>query len=260
MARLEGKVAVVTGSGRGIGRGIAELFAAEGAKIVVNDIEEAPAIEAVKKIEGAGGEAVMCVADIRMAEEAQKLMDTAGEAFGKLDILINNAGIIRDASIHKMSDMQWDLCLDINLKGAFNCIRAASKYMMKQGHGGSVINISSVSGLMGNAGQINYSSAKAGIIGMTKVVAKEWERFGVRCNAVAYGGVATRMTGEKESGDEFFGEKVGIPRRAREITFQQLEGKVMQPEEAAKPVLFLASDDAKFINGHVLNCSAGWYM
>jgi len=139
-------------------------------------------------------------------------MDTAVEKFGKLDILVNNAGITRDAMIHKITDAQWDIVVDIFLRGAFNCIRAASKYMIKEGHNGSIINTSSAVWLMGNIGQINYASAKAGLIGMSKTVAKEWARFGVNCNAVAWGIVDTRLTREKEAGGEVAGEKLGIPK------------------------------------------------
>lgn len=260
MGKLDGKVAVITGSGRGIGEAMAKLFSQEGASVIVNDIDAAPAEEVVKEIQAKDGKAVTCVADITKAEEAQKLMDTAVEKFGKLDILVNNAGIIRDAMIHKMTDAQWDVCLDISLRGAFNCTRAASKYMMKEGHNGRVINISSVSGLMGNIGQINYSSAKAGIIGMTKTVAKEWARYGITCNAVAYGVVDTRLSREKETAEEVMGERVGIPKKIRDKFVEQAAGKVMKPEDAAKPVLFLASEDAAFITGNVLNVSAGWYI
>ncbi|MDY6911300.1 MAG: SDR family NAD(P)-dependent oxidoreductase [Chloroflexota bacterium] len=258
MGRLEDKVAVITGSGRGIGKAMAVIFASEGASIVVSDIDEAPAVEAVKEIEAAGGKATYCLADVRNPKETKKLMDTAAEKFGKLDILVNNAGIIRDAMIHKMTDLEWDLCLDIHLRGAFNCIRAAAPYMMKREHGGRIVNVSSVAGLMGNPGQINYSAAKGGIISLTKTVAKEWKRFKITCNAVAYGGVDTRLTGEKETGDEVFGEKIGIPKKMRDAYINQLTW--MTPEQAAKPVLFLVSDDSAFITGHVLNITDGWYM
>ena len=260
MGKLDGKVAVITGSGRGIGKATAMLFAQEGASVVINDVDPTPAEEAVKEIEAKGGKAAACVADITKAEQAQKLMDTAVEKFGKLDILVNNAGITRDAMIHRMTDAQWNICIDICLKGTFNCVRAASKYMVKEGHNGRVINISSVAGLMGNIGQINYSSAKAGLIGMTKTVAKEWQRFGITCNAVAYGIVDTRLTKEKEVGEEVAGEKVGIPKKIRDFMMQQAGGAVMQPEDGAKPILFLASDDARFITGNVINVSAGMYM
>ena len=260
MGKLDGKVAVITGSGRGIGKAMAALFAQEGASVVINDVDPAPADEAVKEIQAKGGKAAACVADITKADQAQKLMDTAVENFGKLDILVNNAGITRDSLIHKMTDAQWDICMDICLRGSFNCIRAASKYMVKEGHNGRVINVSSVAGLMGNIGQINYSSAKAGLIGMTKTVAREWQRFGITCNAVAYGLVDTRLTKEKEGGDEVAGEKVGIPKKIRDGMMEQSGGAVMQPEDAAKPILFLASEDARFMTGNVLNISAGMYI
>jgi len=260
MGKLDGKVAVITGSGRGIGRATAVLFAQEGASVVVNDIDPVPAEEAVKEIEAEGGKAVACVANITKADEAQRLMDTAVEKFGKLDILVNNAGITRDAMIHKITDAQWDIVVDICLRGAFNCIRAASKYMMQEGHNGTIINTSSAVGLMGNIGQINYASAKAGLIGMTKTVAREWARFGINCNAVAWGVVDTRLTKEKETGEEVAGEKVGIPKKIRDQFVAQMGGQILQPEDAAKVVLFLASDDARFITGDILNVSGGWYI
>ncbi len=260
MGKLDGKVAVITGSGRGIGKAIAILFAREGATVVINDIDIAPAQETVTEIQAFGGKTAVCVADITKAEESQKLMDTAGEKFGKLDILVNNAGITRDALIPRMTDAGWDTCININLKGTFNCIRAASKYMMKDGHNGRIINVTSVAGLMGNVGQINYSAAKAGIIGLTKTVAKEWASYGITCNAIAYGFVDTRLTREKETGEEVMGKKVGIPKKIRDMMIMQLAGKVMTPEDAAKPVLFLASEDAAFITGNVLNVTAGLYM
>jgi 3-oxoacyl-[acyl-carrier protein] reductase len=260
MGKLDGKVAVITGAGRGIGRATALLFAQEGAKVVVNDIDEGPAQETVNEIKAAGGEAIPCVADITKGAEAQRLMDTAAQTFGKIDILVNNAGIIRDAMVHKMTDAQWDVCIDINLKGNFNCIRAVAPYMMQEGHNGKIINISSVSGLMGNIGQANYAAAKAGIIGLTKTIAKEWQKFGVSCNAVAFGIVDTRLTREKESGEEVWGEKVGIPKKIRDKFLADMAGQIITPEAAAKPILFLASDDASPITGNVLNVSFGMYI
>ena len=263
MGKLDGKVAVVTGSGRGIGRAIVMLLAEEGACVTVNDIDEEPASQTAKEIEEAGGKATWCVADITKAEEAQKLVDTAVEKFGRLNILVNNAGIIRDSAIHRMTDSQWDVCLDINLKGIFNCIRAASEQMRKVGGGGRIINITSVAGLMGNPGQINYSAAKAGVLGITKAVAKEWARFDVTCNAVAYGFVDTRMTKEKEEAEVVMGEKVGIPKASRDVFLAKYEGRVLSPEEAARPVLFLASEDAAFVSGNVIHVTPlgpGRYM
>ncbi|HEY82132.1 MAG TPA: SDR family NAD(P)-dependent oxidoreductase [Dehalococcoidia bacterium] len=260
MGRLDGKVAVITGAARGIGKADALLFAQEGAAVVISDIDPEPLEETAREIAAAGGKVAWCVADVTKPEDTDKLMDTAVEKFGDLNILVNNAGITRDALIHRMTDAQWDICIDTILKGTFNCIRSAAKYFRKEGHGGKIINVASVVGLMGNIGQINYSAAKAGIIGLTKTVAKEWASFGVTCNAIAYGFVHTRLTGEKESGEIVAGEKVGIPKKVRESMLEMVGGKAMTPEEAARPVLFLASSDADYITGHVLNVSAGMYM
>ena len=259
MGKLDEKVAVITGAARGIGKADALLFAKEGAVVFVSDIDEAPLMEVVKEINASGGKADGCAGDVTKLEDCQKVMDKAVEKFGKIDILINNAGLTRDSLIHKMTDAQWDICVGISLKGTFNCIKAASKYMMKTEHNGKIINVASVAGLMGNVGQINYSAAKSGLIGLTKTVAREWGRFGVTCNVVAYGFVDTRLTREKETQQEqVAGEAVGIPKKVRDMMLLQV--KPMTPEDAAKPVLFLASDDAAFITGQVLNVSSGIYM
>ncbi|MBI2854644.1 MAG: SDR family oxidoreductase [Chloroflexi bacterium] len=260
LGRLDGKVAVVTGSGRGIGKAEAKLFASEGASIVVDDIDDRPMEETVREIQEAGGRAVGCVADVTKAEDAQRLIDTAVSSFGRLDILVNNAGLTRDNLIARMTDQQWDIVVDISLKGSFNCIRAAARHMMKPNHGGTIINTSSVVGLFGNIGQANYSAAKAGLVGLTKTVAKEWQRYGVTCNAVAFGFVDTRLTREKETGEEVMGEKVGIPKKVRDNMMQGVMAYLLTPEDAAKPVLFLASPDARYITGQVLNVSAGAFI
>ena len=259
MGKLDGKVAVITGAGRGIGRADAVLFAKEGAAVFLSDVDEVPLREVIKDIKSAGGKVDGCAGNVTKPEDCQKMMDMTVEKFGKLDILVNNAGLTRDALIHKMTDAQWDSAIDISLNGTFNCIRAAAKYMMKEGHNGRIINVASVTGLMGNIGQINYAAAKEGIIGLTKTVAKEWGRFGITCNVIAYGIVDTRLTREKEAQqEEVGGELVGMPKKVRDMVLLQV--KPMTPEDAAKPVLFLASDDATFITGHVLNVSAGIYM
>ncbi len=175
MGKLSGKVAIITGAGRGIGKAIATLFAKEGAFVTLNDIDEKPCLETAKEIGEARAE--ICIADITVPEETKRLINGTVERFGKLDILVNNAGIARDAAIHKMTDSQWDTCLNINLKGTFNCIRSAAKYMMRRGHGKRIINITSVVGLMGNPGQINYAAAKAGIIGLTKTVVTQVKAY-----------------------------------------------------------------------------------
>ena len=260
MGKLDGKVAVITGAARGIGKADALLFAKEGAVVVVSDIDESPLLEVVNEIKAAGGKAVSCAGNVTKLEDCQKIMDTAAKNFGKLDILVNNAGLTRDAVVHKMTDDQWDLCININLKGTFNCIRAASPYMRKEGHNGRIINVASVAGLMGNAGQINYSAAKAGVIGLTKTMAKEWARFGITCNVIAYGLVDTRLTRVREEQTEIVeGEMLGLSKASREMFLQKIN-KPMEPEDAAKPVLFMASDDAAFITGQVLNVSGGLYI
>ncbi len=258
MARFTGKVAVVTGSGRGIGRAEALQLAAEGAAVIINDIDPDPLVAVVTEIEAAGGRAFGVAADVTKADEAQRIIDAAVEKFGKLDILINNAGLTRDNFIARMTDAQWDLVINISLKGTFNCIRASARQFMK--NGGRIVNTSSVAGLFGNTGQINYSAAKAGIVGITKTVAKEWQKYNVTCNAAAFGLVDTRLTQEKESGEIVAGDKVGIPKKLRDGMLERAAGQNMPPEDAAKPVLFLASDDAKYITGQVLNISAGLFM
>ena len=265
MGRLEGKVAVITGSGRGIGKETARIFAREGASVIINDVDEAVAAEAVKDLESEGGTAAYCIADIRSLAEAQKLMNTAVEKFGKLDILVNNAGLARDTLAGGMSEEQWQLVIDINLTGTFNCIRAASKHMMKKGHNGRVINISSVVGLAGNMGQINYAASKAGIIGMTKTLAREWMRYGVTVNAVAFGGVDTRFTAVKDASEQAFGEKTGIPEKAREGMVERMEtqtifGGMTTPEQAAQCIYLLTLPEAEFITGNVLNATGGLYL
>jgi len=258
MAKLDGKVAVITGAARGIGKADAFLFTKEGASVVVSDIDDAVLMETVAEIESTGGKVAGCSGDVRQSEDCQRIMEMAASKFGRLDILVNNAGITRDALIPRMTDDQWNTVIDICLKGTFNCIRAASKYMMKENHNGRIINISSISGVNGNTGQINYSSAKMGLIGMTKTVAAEWAKYGITCNAIAYGFIDTRLTRAKEEqGEVVDGEVVGIPKKIRNMMLELMTP--MTPEDAAKPVLFLASEESASITGQVFDEKGNMY-
>lgn len=268
---LDGKVAIITGSGRGIGRAAALLFAQEGAKVVVSDIDSAPADETVADIKKAGGEAIAYAGDATAPGFAEGIVKAAADAWGAIHIIVNNAGYTWDAVIHKMTDEQWDAMLDLHVKAPFQIIRAAAPYFrdaakkeMAEGKQVSrnIINISSMAGTGGNAGQANYSSAKAAILGLTKSVAKEWGRFGVRSNAIAYGFVDTRLTKPKEeSGSlEREGKEValGIPDKQREMMKMMIPlGREATPEEAARPILFLASPLADFVSAQVLIVSGG---
>jgi len=239
------KVAVVTGSSRGIGRAIALRLAAEGAAVVVNyHSNEAAANEVVEQIRADGGRAIAVQADVRDPAQAQALINAAKKEFGRVDILVNNAGTTRDMLIMRMSEEDWDLVIDTNLKGAFNCIKAVARQMMRQRYG-RIVNITSVAGISGNAGQANYASAKAGLIGLTKTVAKELGSRGITCNAVAPGLVPTDLT-------------ASLPEELvqRAVEFTPL-GRTGTPEDMAAAVAFLASDEAGFITGQVLAVDGG---
>ncbi|MBU1052618.1 MAG: SDR family NAD(P)-dependent oxidoreductase [Proteobacteria bacterium] len=260
MGKLDGKIAVITGAGRGIGKATAQLFSREGAAVVINDTDETVAAKSAKDIEDSGGKAISCIADIVNPKDAQRLMDTTVSKFGALNILVNCAGITRDAPIHKMTDLQWDMAIDVNLKGTFNCIRAAAKHMRTKGHNGRIINISSISGVKGAATQANYASAKGGIISLTKVVAHEWERFGITCNCIAYGPVDTRLTrAREEQEEEVAGEKLGVPLKTRNDMMERYDGRIMSPEDAAHPILFFALDESWCINGNCLQAALGGF-
>lgn len=244
---LSDKVAIVTGASRGIGRFIAVALAAQGAKVVAS-ARNAEALESlVAEIRTQGGDAVAVVADVAVEAEANNLIEQTVTTYGTVDILVNNAGITRDGLLLRMKNDDWDAVLDTNLKGAFLCIRAAAKFMSKQ-RSGRIINISSVVGEMGNAGQVNYSASKAGLLGLTKSVARELARRNVTVNAVTPGFIVTEMT-----------EK--MTDKAREAMTEQIPlGRLGEAEDVANAVLFLASDQSSYITGQVLGVNGGMYM
>ena len=246
--RFEGKVALVTGGSRGIGRAIALELGHEGTQVVVNyRSNQSAANEVVEKVEQAGGRALSLQADVGAFEQAQTLVLTTIEQFGDLHILVNNAGIIRDGLIMTMKEETWDEVLQTNLKSTFNCAKAAVRHMLRKRYG-RIINITSVAGQMGNAGQTNYSASKAGQIGFTKALAREVAPRGITVNAVAAGVIETEIW-DKVSEEAMTHLDQLIPL-----------GRKGHPEEIAKAVAFLASDDAAYITGHVLSVDGGMAM
>ncbi len=260
---LEGKVAIITGSGRGIGRADALLFAEHGASVVVNDLQEEPAQEVVAEIKKMGGKAVACPGSVADPAFPEKIMNTTIKTFGKLDILVNNAGFTWDSVIQNMTDEQWYAIIDCHLTAPFRLIRAATPFMreaakkeMAEGklQQRKIINISSTSGISGNPGQVNYSAAKAGVVGMTKTLAKEWGRFGINVNSIAYGFIDTRLTQakEKEEKADIGGKEVaiGVPDAMRQMGIAMIPlGRPGTPRDAAGPVLFLASPLSDYVSG-----------
>jgi 3-oxoacyl-[acyl-carrier protein] reductase len=270
MGLLDGKAAIITGSARGIGRATAELFIREGAKVLINDIDGDVAEEAAGEIQG---ETAVFAGDLTKPGVPDELVANANEAFGQVDIVVNNAGYTWDGVVHKMSDEQFQAMLDIHTVVPFRVIRALAPHWREaakaERNEGSevfrkIVNITSISGTMGNAGQANYSAAKAGVTGLTKTIAKEWGQFKVNVNAVAFGFVETRLTAAKEEAGsiEREGEKIelGIPEQQRAMASMIIPlGRPAQPSEAAGPVLFLASDLANYVHGQILNVTGGQF-
>ena len=245
---VDNKVALITGASRGIGRATALELAKAGAKIVINYAGNAAAAqEVLKAIQEMGGQAIAVQANIAVAAEVDELIQKAVEAFGSIDILVNNAGITRDTLLMRMKEADWDAVLDTNLKGVFLCTKAVAKLMMKQ-RSGKIINMTSVVGLTGNAGQANYAAAKAGVVGFTKSMAKELGSRGITVNAVAPGFIATDMT-------EVLPDSV-----KEQMTSTIPLGRPGTPSDVAKAVLFLCSDAAAYITGQTLNVDGGMVM
>ena len=248
---FNGKTVIVTGSTQGIGRQIAIKFGSMGANVVVNGIDTPDQREladsVAAEVKAAGGNAVVSIGDVSQQNDTDALIQCAADNFGTIDVIVNNAGITRDNLLLRMSESEWDSVLSVNLKGAFNVIHSATKRLMKQ-RSGVIVNMASVSGVAGNAGQANYSASKAGLIGLTKSVARELAPRGIRCNAVAPGFITTAMT-DKLSDEVKAAFLESIPlKRFGEV------------EDIANLVAFLASDNAKYITGRVINVDGGFVM
>lgn len=241
------KIAVITGASRGIGRSISLALSAAGATIVAMDMDQNATDAVVAEIKAAGGKALAVVGNVTVPEDAEKMIETAMTEYGRVDILVNNAGITRDGIFLRMKEEDWDAVLTVNLKGAFLCSRAAFKVMSKQRYG-RIINIASVVGQMGNAGQANYCASKAGLIGLTKSNARELAKRNVTVNAVAPGFIATAMT-------DALSDKVKA-----ELTAQIPLERLGTAEDIAHAVLFLAAENSGYITGHVLSVNGGMYM
>lgn len=275
MRKLDGKVALVTGSGRGIGRAVAIKLASEGASVVVNDLDAEPAKETVAEIQAAGSEAVACVGSVTEYGFPERFVQVAVDNFDGLDIVVNNAGYVWDSVIQKMSDEQWDEIVDVHLKAPFRILRAAqpviSVFVKKARASGEtivcrkVVNISSIAGLGGNPGQSNYAAAKAGVIGLTKTLAKEWGRYNVTVNAVAFGLIRTRMvipTGP-DSTINVRGKDLRVGISAELVDAMQHAiplGRPGTPEEAAGAVYLLCAPESDYVSGQTLVCGGGFVL
>ncbi len=248
MGKLDGKTAIVTGASRGIGAEIAKYLAKEGARVAVNySGSQSKAEEVVKAIEAAGGEAFAIQASVADSESVKEMIAATMERFGSIDILVNNAGITRDNLLMRMKESEWDDVINTNLKGVFLCTKAVTRQMMKQ-RAGRIINIASIVGVSGNAGQANYVAAKAGVIGLTKTTAKELASRNINVNAIAPGFITTEMTEQ-------------LPEEVKTQMLTQIPlSKLGNPEDVAKAVVFLASEDSNYITGQTLHVDGGMVM
>ena len=272
MRKLEGKVAIVTGAGRGIGRAVALKLACEGARVVVNDLDSDPAHETVAEIERAGGEGLACVGSVTEPDFGARFVRSAIDAYGGLDLIINNAGYTWDNVIQKMTDEQWQAILDVHLTAPFRILRAASDFIRaaakREAAEGrevyrKVVNVSSVVGLGGNAGQVNYAAAKAGLVGVTKALAKEWGRYRVNVNCVAFGFIRTRLSESPAARDaaiEIDGRRIEIgvnPDLHASLERLTPLGRPGTPEEAAGAVYLFCLPESNYITGQTLICGGG---
>jgi 3-oxoacyl-[acyl-carrier protein] reductase len=270
MGVLDGKAAIVTGSARGIGRATAELLAEQGARVLINDLDADVAEQAASEI---SGDTTVFGGDLTKEGVPDQLIQTAVDEFGQIDIIVNNAGYTRDGVAHKMTDDQFQAMLDIHTVVPFRILRAAAPHLREPAKQEKeegrevfrkVVNVSSISGTMGNAGQVNYSAGKAGVVGLTKTLAKEWGQFKINVNAVAFGFVETRLTAAKESGNVMTkdGEEIqlGIPEQMRQMAAMIIPiGRPASPEEAAGPIFFLCSPWSDYVHGQVLNVTGGQF-
>jgi 3-oxoacyl-[acyl-carrier protein] reductase len=275
MRKLEGKVALVSGAGRGIGRAIALKFAEEGARVVVNDLDAEPARETIESIKQAGGEATACVGSVTEPKFGERFVQAALENFGTLDIIVNNAGYTWDGVIQKMTDEQWQAIIDVHLTAPFRILRAAAEFIRaaakREAAAGQeifrkVVNISSISGLYGNAGQFNYAAAKAGIVGATRALSKEWGRYKVNVNCVAFGFIKTRLSESSAGANaavEIEGKKIRVGVNEELIAAAERTiplGRLGTPEEGAGAVYLLCLPESNYISGETLLCSGGFRM
>ena len=245
--RLLDKVAIITGSAQGIGLATAELLCREGAKVVLVDVDQTMVTRSAETLAASGAQTLGLKADVTKFEDCEAVVKATLEKFGKIDILVNNAGITKDNLIMRMSEGDWDLVLDVNLKGAFNFTKAAIRPMLKA-RSGRIINIASVIGQEGNAGQANYAASKGGLIALTKSCAREFGSRNILCNAIAPGFIRTRLTEV-------------IPQEFKDKLLEKIVlGRIGEPVEVARAVLFLSSDDSSYITGHVLGVNGGGYM